>query len=305
VNERAKTAMSAGGVAAGLALAGAVLSAGESRYPWPEPTERVLYIRSGRVAERVTLSFDSLAADLYWIRAIQHYGRDRQSRRATGRFELLYPLLDLATTLDPYFSVVYRSGAVLLASQPPDGPGRVDQAIALLEKGLARSPNQWKYATDIGFIYYWYGTGPPAAVSDSLTAARWFERAGAMPGAPSWLRPLAAVTRAQGGDRAGARRLLAELATAEEPWIRRAAERGLQQLQALDDVDALQSLADKYTVEHRAYPRSWRDLLPAARAGEAPLDPAGVPYEFDGTTNRVIVSLRSPLRPLPPALTRQ
>jgi hypothetical protein len=305
VNERAKTPFAVGGVAAGLALAGAVLSAGESRYPLPEPTERVLYLRSGRVAERVTLSFDSLAADLYWIRAIQHYGRDRQSRRAMDRFELLYPLLDLATTLDPYFSVVYRSGAVLLASQPPDGPGRADQAIALLEKGLARSPNQWKYATDIGFIYYWYGAGPPAAASDSLTAARWFERAGVMPGAPSWLKPLAAVTRAQGGDRAGASRLLTELEAAEEPWIRRAAGRGLQQLQALDDVDALQALADKYAVEHRAYPRSWRDLLPAARAGEAPLDPAGVPYEFDGTTNRVIVSPQSPLRPLPPALTRQ
>ena len=49
-----------------------------------------------------------------------------------------------------------------------------------------------------------------------------------MPGAPDWIRPLAALTRAQGGDRAGARRLLSELLGAEHdlhPQRRRARPR--------------------------------------------------------------------------------
>src|SRR5439155_9748916 len=119
----------------------------------------------------------------------------------SGRFELLYPLLDVATTLDPYFNIAYRFGAVFLAQPAPNGPDRVDLAIALLQKGLARNPAQWKYALDIGFLYYWYGTGAPAPDADFTEAVRWFERAIAMPGSPNWIRPLAAVTRAQGGDR--------------------------------------------------------------------------------------------------------
>src|SRR4029453_17525035 len=121
--------------------------------------------------------------DVYWIRTIQHYGRDRKSKRSDGRFELLYPLLDLTPTLDPYFNIAYRFGAIFLAQPAPYGPDRVDQAIALLEKGISNNPNKWKYALDIGFIYYWYGPGRHDEVSDFRTAAAWFERAAAMPGA--------------------------------------------------------------------------------------------------------------------------
>ena len=74
------------------------------------------------------------------MRTIQHYGRDRRSARTASRFELLYPLLDLTTSLDPQFNIAYRFGAVFLAEPPPSGPGRVDQAVALLEKGLRQNP---------------------------------------------------------------------------------------------------------------------------------------------------------------------
>ena len=44
------------GVAAGLGLAASVLHARERRYPVPQPTERLLYLRSGKVADRLMLS---------------------------------------------------------------------------------------------------------------------------------------------------------------------------------------------------------------------------------------------------------
>ena len=52
-------------------------------YPLPPPAERLLYLRSGKAANRVLLSFDALAADIYWIRTIQHYGAtaSRRDRR--------------------------------------------------------------------------------------------------------------------------------------------------------------------------------------------------------------------------------
>ena len=43
----------------------------------------VLYLQTPAVARRVALSFDMLAADLYWMRALQHFGR--QIGRASCR----------------------------------------------------------------------------------------------------------------------------------------------------------------------------------------------------------------------------
>jgi hypothetical protein len=43
--------------------------------------EQILYVRSGAALKRIALSFDAVAADVYWIRAIQHYGGERLSGR--------------------------------------------------------------------------------------------------------------------------------------------------------------------------------------------------------------------------------
>ena len=101
--------------------------------------------------------YDALAADIYWIRALQHFGAERLAPPEHVRtYALLYPLLDLTTTLDPYFSIAYRFGAIYLGEPYPGGPGRPDLAIALLQKGLAAQPNKWQYMQDLGFVYYWH-----------------------------------------------------------------------------------------------------------------------------------------------------
>ena len=159
-------------------------------------TERLLYLRSGKAADRLMLSFDALAADVYWIRAIQHYGRDRKTVATPDRFELLQPLLDLTTTLDPHFNIAYRFGAIFLALEPPNGPGRADQAIALLEKGLAEIRRAGSTRTTSGSSTT--GTRGDYAAAARLVRARRGDarRAGVD-------RPLAAMTRREGGDRAG------------------------------------------------------------------------------------------------------
>jgi tetratricopeptide (TPR) repeat protein len=279
-------------VAAGIAAAASVLHARDQRHPLPVSEERLMYLRSGRTADRVFLSFDAIASDVYWIRTIQHYGRDLGSTRTTGRFELLNPLLDLTTTLDPHFNIAYRFGAIFLAERPPKGPGRADQAIALLEKGLASNPTRWQYLHDIGFVHYWF-------TNDYEQAAAAFERAATMPGAPEWLRPVAAMTRAQGGDRAGARRLLTELLSADQDYVRHTAERGLQQLQALDAIDQLQAIVERYHDATGSYPRAWRDLISVRLLRGLPIDPTKAAFVYDAATHRVTISETSSLFPLP------
>ena len=212
------TSLGAGRAAAAAAvcLAGAVaLHAAQDRWPAPVVDRPgLMYLRSPAVVKRIVLDYDAIAADLYWIRALQHFGEERLSPPEHVRtYALLYPLLDLTTTLDPYFSIAYRFGAIFLGEAYPGGPGRPDLAVALLQKGLAAQPGKWQYMMDLGFVYYWH-------LRDYKSAAATFQRASELPGAPSWLRPLAAVTLAEGGHRDASRALWQQLAQADEPWLR-------------------------------------------------------------------------------------
>jgi tetratricopeptide (TPR) repeat protein len=281
----------------GMAASAATLAAGDQRYPTAPETNRLLYVRSGATARRMALSFKGLAADVYWIRTIQHFGRDLHSSRTTGRFELLQPLLGLTTSLDPYFNIAYRFGALFLAMPQPSGAGRVDEAVALLERGLAASPTRWQYAYDAGFAYYLYA-------GDYRAAGEWFTKAAAMPGAPDWLHALAATTVARGGDRAFARRLLHELAASDQAYLRKDATRGLAQIDALDALDQLNQLIADYHATTRVYPASWADLIRAGRLPGVPADETHAAFIYDAAAHVARLNPSSTLAPLPVALGR-
>jgi len=280
------------GVVVGLALAAGVLRASETRYPAEPSPKRLLYLRSGESARRAVLSFDALAADIYWIRAIQHYGRDKKSDRVAGRFELLQPLLDLTTTLDPHFNIAYRFGAVFLSFSPPNGPGRTDQAIELLMKGLRHNPQRWQFAYDIGFVHYF-------STKDYAEAARWFGRAAEMPGAPEWVRSLAARTSIEGGDVDGAEALFAELAMSPEPAIRQVGVRGRLQIRALRTIEELTRYVNRFHEINGRYPDGWGDLIRARMVGGYPEDATGARFVYDAPTHSVTLSPASTLAPLP------
>ena len=281
-------------VAAVVALAAAIgLQVVRNRvYPLDRrDTERMLYVRSGDALKRIWLEFDALGADTYWIRAIQHYGGDRLSGERARKYELLYPLLDIATTLDPYFNIAYRFGAIFLSEGYPDGPGRPDQAVALLRKGIAAQPGKWQYYHDIAFVHYWQ-------LRDFKAAAEWFQRAAAQPNAPNWLAPLSASMLARGGDRTSARFLWRELLNSDQVWLRRGAERALMQLDALDAIDALEAIIQKRPPA-AGRPYTWEDYIARRVLRAVPPDPTGTPFELDPATGDVTVSPRSALQPMP------
>ena len=263
--------------AAALCLAAAVaLHAAIDRWPAPAvDTPGLLYVRSPEAARRAALSYRGVTADVYWIRALQHFGTERLAGPGHVKdYSLLYPLLDLATTLDPYFSIAYRFGSIFLGEPYPGGPGRPDLAIALLKKGLAAQPTKWQYMQDLGFVYYWH-------LRDYHAAAEAFQRASEMPGAPNWMRPLAAVTLAEGGHRNASRALWMELAKSEEPWLRDSAVLRLTQLDAMDTMEA------------------WKRAKDQGLNLPIPNDPSGTPFVLNPATGGIIVSPQSKLFPLP------
>src|SRR6202008_4526545 len=92
-----------------IVLAGTVvgLQALHDRSGGPPATNsaNMLYVRSPEAARRLALSYEPLLADVYWMRAVQHYGSTKLSSDPNKQYDLLYPLLDLTTSLDPRFDV--------------------------------------------------------------------------------------------------------------------------------------------------------------------------------------------------------
>lgn len=250
----------------------------------------MLYVRSPEAIKRLALSYQSLLADVYWIRAVQHYGGTRLTNNPNASYDLLYPLLDLTTSLDPRFNVAYLFGSLFLAGPPPGGPGRPDLAIALLEKGLRLQPQKWEFAQAIGFVHYWWRQDYPQA-------AAWFQRAADMPGGPFWLKSMAAVTLAEGGRRDSSRLLWQELARSEFEWIRNEGQRRLLQLDAMDQIDQLQAAADAFERQLGRPVADWDDLRRTGSLRGAPQDPTGAPYRIE--SGRVTLDSASRLYPLP------
>ena len=119
-----------------------------------------------------------------------------------------------------------------------------------------------------------------------------------MPGAPIWIQPIQALTLVRGGDRNTARTLLNELHNSEEAYVRQAADRGLMQLQTLDEIDQLQALVERFYAQVHAYPQTGTEFLRASHL-QAPRDPMGFPFVYDSAAHRVLINPKSSLNPLP------
>jgi len=276
-----------------LAVAIALQIARDRAFAYTQSDRQVLYVSNPEVMRRAALSYDALLADVYWIRALQYYGGERQKPPLTRNYDLLYPLLDLTTTLDKRFTIAYRFGAIFLAEPQPGGAGRPEQAIALLKKGIALNPNKWEYYQDIGFIYYWH-------VRDYQHAAEWFRQGGEVPAAPFWMKTWAAVMLTRGGNRDASRALWTQIGQSEESdWLRNTARMRLAQLDALDQIDVLKRVVGDFTRRTGQPAQSWEQLITAGVIRRVPTDPAGSPYTLDAQTGDIGVAQQSDLWPLP------
>jgi hypothetical protein len=164
----------------------------------------------------------------------------------------------------------------------------------LLEKGLLAQPENWEFAQAIGFVHYW-------SRQDYPEAAAWFARAAALPNAPNWMAPLAATTLAVGGRRDSSRQLWQQVAQSADAgdWYRGEAERRLQQLDAMDQLDELQRVVDTYAERTGRQASDWNVLRRDGYLRGNPADPTGVPYLLE--TGMVGLDPTSRLNPLPAA----
>jgi hypothetical protein len=250
--------------------------------------EEVLYLWSGQQVKRLFPGFEGVGADIYWLRTVQYFGGERLFA-SEKRFELLRPLIEITTTLDPRLEIAYRYGAIFLSEGAPVGAGRPREGIEVLAEGARRLPHSWRLRQDLGFFRYLF-------LHDSEGAAAILDKAADLPGAPFWLHTLAADLLEKGGNRADARRMWQQMFDqAEEGIIKENARVRLRILDSQDLADRLTALVAE--AERRSGRRPARlDELRAAGLWRGPLvDASGVPFSYDASTGRVSISRRSPM----------
>jgi hypothetical protein len=250
-----------------------------------------LLLSSPSAIEKLSLGYDSLLADVYWTRAVQYYGWRVETESLD--FHLLWPLLDITTTLDPKLIVAYRFGAIFL-SEPVAGANRTDLAIQLVKRGIEANPDNWHLNGDLGFLYYWRMKDYPDAAAAYLDGSK-------KPNAPAWLRLMAARVSAMGGSIDTSRMIWSEIyESTEDPHVRKKAAEELEALKVEDDEQHLDELARDYQKRFGRYPTSSEELRAAGLLGGIPLDPEGYPYIF-GADGKSGLNPQSPIDiPAPP-----
>jgi hypothetical protein len=245
-----------------------------------------LLLPSGRAVQRMSLGYDSLVADVYWTRAVQYYGA--RAGIPGSQFQLLAPLLNISTDLDPKLIVAYRFGAVFLAEPSPAGAGHPDLAIQLVKKGMAANPDNWYLVGDLAFLYYWY-------MNDYTAAAKTYMDGSKIPGAPSWMNIMAALVAQRGGSVDTAQRLWTEVYNStQDKSVRARAMATLVGLRALEDEQELDRFAQQYKDRFGHFPANTGDLRDAGLIRGNPIDPAGFPYLF-GPDGRSALDPQSPI----------
>ena len=250
-----------------------------------EERDEVL-LRSRKLVKAMSLEYAPLLADIYWTRAVQYYGNKHM--RGQANLELLWPLLDITTTLDPNLLVAYRFGAMFLSQAAPGGAGRPDLAVQLIQRGIQANPEYWRLYEDLGFVYYF-------DLKDYQKASEAFLEGSKRPNAQIWMKVMAARIAAEGESFETSAFLWQDIYNSTaDPTIKKNAELHLQLLRVREDCKHLDALADEYAKRYAKRPTRMNELVWAGLLPGIPADPLGFAYIFSDE-GKAELNLDSPL----------
>jgi hypothetical protein len=235
----------------------------------------------GASLKRVSMGFNGLVADWYWMRSLQYVGRKVIEKGGPSTLDdlgalnlkMLAPLLDQTTTIDPQFLKAYEYGAMILPAVEPEA------ALKLLTKGIEANPQEWILYHHLGYIHW--------QREEFAEATRLYEQGSKLSGAPKWMAAMAARLTAEGGSRSTAREMYRRIyQESDDENIRVMAELRLLQIDSFDARDLIRKAISSYSSRSGRCPGAWRDIEGDLRSAKfkldpgtsAPLDPAGTPY---------------------------
>jgi tetratricopeptide (TPR) repeat protein len=243
----------------------------------------VRYLPSSRPLKWLSPSLQLTIADYFWIQTVQYIG-EQYTRR--GHFDMLYPLVDLVTDLDPQHGYAYQSAGITLSSND-----HLDQSDAILKKGMEKGPNWWSYPFYLAFNDFFYR-------GDYESAARWAERAARTPGASPNISKLALALKVKSGESDDAVRFLDELRSqARDPQTAEALEDQYRLALLHRDFARLDAAVERYRASRWSDPIDLLQLVTGGFIDGIPSDPYGGSYVWrDGEVHSTGKDFRFPSR---------
>jgi tetratricopeptide (TPR) repeat protein len=219
----------------------------------------------GRVVNVLSLGYERLVADLFWIRTAYYVGDDET---AAAGWPAAERLANLVTDIDPDFDSAYVVMASVLSSLRKDP----DAAIRLLEKGAVRS-KYWRIHFLLGFQYF-MERGEFAKGAQHLQRA--FELGG-----PQYLQFLVGRLYTHAGDPSTAMQFIAaRLQNEETPEIRAQLQQRYSDIWITRDLGLIDAAIEKFRAARSSEPKTIAELVEAGFLASTPRDPKSGAYSI-------------------------
>lgn len=270
-----------------LALGGTavgVLTMVDRQRPSLVRAEELSYLPKGEYLKLVVLGYRQLAADLIWLKAVQHLGEKHQTRAG---YLSAYHAVDVLTDVDPTFVFAYQAAGTVLGVWA----GLPRESIALLTKGMRHHPEAWQLPFYVGYDYFY-------ELHDPVMAARYFRMASLLRGAPDYLPKLAARMTVEVGDPQAALEFLQRLyQQTEDEQVRQGLGRRMKEVIAERDIRFLEEGVRRYAARYGKLPVKLEDLVTGGIVLRIPEEPFGGIYELQASEGTVTsTGLRERLR---------
>lgn len=223
----------------------------------------LMYFPSGIAVRALSVGMYGPLADLVWLRFIQYYGEHRMT---DARFDLMYHILDILTTLDTRFVHAYTLGGLMLTHDAQ----RPDQAEKLLKKGMMNNPDDWRYPYMHAFINYVF-------LRDYGVARTYFSLASRKPNAPDMTKRWEAfVLYKKLGDLETAIQLWLDLYNnTENPEEKEIARAYIMNIKMEIDLKHMNMQIAEFTNDMGRLPVSLRELVTYGYLDSIPTEPHG------------------------------
>ncbi len=229
--------------------------------------QELMYFPSGKFLKEMAIEYDNLLSDFVWLRAIQYYGFHLVTDR---KYDYLFHIFDILTTLDERFSGAYHFASFCLAwdAQKPDS------AIYLLKRALIADPFNWQHYFDIGFINY-------MIIKNYEEAGYYFYLAAQLPQTWRISERWAAFSYGKSPKKEFAEILWQDIYNStDNPQLKKIAKRGLKVLKREKDLEYLQKAVDKFIKEKKKVPVSLLELYKEGYIDSIPKEPFGYFYKI-------------------------
>ncbi len=212
----------------------------------------LIYLPSPTTARLMSLGFEQLVADWYWVRAQQYFV---EPANELNQYRNLGDFLDVIVGIDPDFEYVYKFAGIAM----PYDTGRLrfantDRAIGFLERGTKRFPKNWELRLYLGFYLLNFA-------GDSARAAEQYAIAAPLPGAPRYLKRFAARLFSVSGELERAKAFTEQmLSITEDPEERVRLENRLKDIELEGRFREVEAAAKRFRDVNGRWPSGLEEL---------------------------------------------